>query len=151
MKKFSYTILFFILVTACNYEPIFLNKNNEKFNIVNFKVKNKNTITKNLVNSLKRESTANASKIYTIELSAEKNKEVTSRDERGNASVYRVSITCNFKIYEESKLFRTKIINKNFLFNEDKDKFKLRKYVSNLEKNLINEIVKDLILELYSS
>ena len=151
MKKFSYTILFFILVTACNYEPIFLNENNKKFNIVNFKVKNKNTITKNLVNSLKRESNANASKIYTIELSAEKNKEVTSRDARGNASVYRVSITCNFKIYEESKLFITKTINKNFLFNEDKDKFKLRKYVSNLEKNLINEIVKDLILELYSS
>ena len=151
MKKFSYIILFFILVTACNYEPIFLNKNNEKFNIVNFKVKNKNTITKNLVNSLKRESNANASKIYTIELSAEKKKEVTSRDARGNASVYRVSITCNFKIYEESKLFITKTINKNFLFNEDKDKFKLRKYVSNLEKNLINEIVKDLILELYSS
>ena len=151
MKKFSYIILFFILVTACNYEPIFLNENNKKFNIVNFKVKNKNTITKNLVNSLKRESNTNASKIYTIELSAEKNKEVTSRDARGNASVYRVSITCNFKIYEESKLFITKTINKNFLFNEDKDKFKLRKYVSNLEKNLINEIVKDLILELYSS
>lgn len=151
MKKFSYIILFFILVTACNYEPIFLNKNNKKFNIVNFKVKNKNTITKNLVNLLKRESNANASKIYTIELSAEKNKEVTSRDARGNASVYKVSITCNFKIYKESKLFRTKTINKNFLFNEDKDKFKLRKYVSNLEKNLINEIVKDLILELYSS
>jgi hypothetical protein len=151
MKKFSYIILFFILVTACNYEPIFLNENNKKFNIVNFKVKNKNTITKNLVNSLKRESNANASKIYTIELSAEKKKEVTSRDARGNASVYRVSITCNFKIYEESKLFITKTINKNFLFNEDKDKFKLRKYVSNLEKNLINEIVKDLILELYSS
>ena len=151
MKKFSYIILFFILVTACNYEPIFLNENNKKFNIVNFKVKNKNTITKNLVNSLKRESNANASKIYTIELSAEKSKEVTSRDARGNASVYRVSITCNFKIYEESKLFITKTINKNFLFNEDKDKFKLRKYVSNLEKNLINEIVKDLILELYSS
>ena len=51
-----------------------------------------------LVNLLKRESTANASKIYTVELSAEKNKEVTSRDARGNASVYRVSISCNFKI-----------------------------------------------------
>ena len=151
MKKFSYIILFFILVTACNYEPIFLNENNKKFNIVNFKVKNKNTITKNLVNSLKRESNANASKIYTIELSAEKNKEITSRDELGNASVYRIAITCNFKIYKENKLFRTKTINKSFLFNEDKDKFKLRKYVSNLEKNLINEIVKDLILELYSS
>ena len=89
--------------------------------------------------------------LVVVELSAEKNKEVTSRDERGNASVYRVSITCSFKIYEENKLFRTKIINKSFLFNEDKDKFKLKKYVSNLEKNLINEIVKDLILELYSS
>ena len=151
MKKFSYIILFFILVTACNYEPIFLNENNKKFNIVNFEVKNKNSITQNLVNSLKRESTANANKIYTIELSAEKNKEITSRDELGNASVYRITITCNFKIYKENKLFRTKTINKSFLYNEDKDKFKLKKYVSNLEKNLINEIVKDLILELYSS
>jgi hypothetical protein len=151
MKKFSYIILFFILVTACNYEPIFHNKNNKKFNITNFEVKNKNNITKNLVNLLKRESTANASKIYTVELSAEKNKEVTSRDARGNASVYRVSISCNFKIYEENKLFKTKTINKSFLFNEDKDKFKLKKYVSNLEKNLIGEIIKDLILELYSS
>ena len=151
MKKFSYIILFFILVTACNYEPIFLNKNSEKFNIVNFEVKNKNNITKNLVNLLKRENTTNANKNYTIELSAEKNKEVTSRDARGNASVYRVTITCNFKIYEENKLFRTKTINKSFLFNEDKDKFKLRKYESNLEKDLIKEIVKDLTLELYSS
>ena len=151
MKKFSYILLFFILVTACNHEPIFLNKNSEKFNIVNFEVKNKNNITMDLVNSLKKESTTNANNIYTIELSAEKNKEVTSRDERGNASVYRVSINCNFKIYKENKLFRTKTINKSFLFNEDKDKFKLKKYVSSLEKNLINEIVKDLILELYSS
>ncbi|MDC0653795.1 hypothetical protein OAP34_01310 [Candidatus Pelagibacter sp.] len=103
------------------------------------------------MNLLKRENTTNANKNYTIELSAEKNKEVTSRDARGNASVYRVTITCNFKIYEENKLFRTKTINKSFLFNEDKDKFKLRKYESNLEKDLIKEIVKDLTLELYSS
>jgi len=150
MKNFFYIVLFFILVSACNYEPIFSNKK-EKFNIVNFEVKNENNITKQLVNILKRNNSNETNKVYTIELSAERNKEITSRDSKGNAEVYRVSINCDFKIYEENKLFKSKKINKSFTFNEDKDKFRLNKYVSNLEKNLINQIVKDLILELYSS
>ena len=37
------------------------------------------------------------------------------------------------------------------MFNNDSDKFKLRKYESKIDKNLIDEVIKDLILELYSS
>jgi len=150
MKNFLYIVLFFVLLSSCDYEPIFSNKK-EKFNIVNFEIENKNNITKQLINSLKRNNSKEASKIYTIKLSAERNKEITSRDSKGNARVYRVNINCSFKIYEKNKLIKTKQIDRSFMFNEDEDKFKLNKYVSNLEKNLINEIVKDLVLELYSS
>lgn len=150
MKNFLSIIFLFLFLSACNYQPIFSTKKSN-FSITNFEIKNENSLTNKIVSAFTRYRNIEAERVYSIELSGEKNKEVTAKDSRGNIETYRMNIIFNFIIYENDKMIKTKRISKNFIFNNNADKFKLRKYESTIEKNLVDEIIKDLTIELYSS
>ena len=75
---------------------------------------------------------------------------ITSKDSKGNIKSYRLTITCEFTIFENKKELKNKKYVENFEFNNDSDKFKLRKYEASIENNLVTKIIKDIILELYS-
>tara|TARA_B110000003_G_C16630348_1_gene526376 strand:+ start:698 stop:1150 length:453 start_codon:yes stop_codon:yes gene_type:complete len=150
MKKKFKIIFLFLFLGACDYQPIFSSKD-FGFSISDIEIKNKNNLTNQIVRSLKKYNGFGENRVYTIELSAKKNKDVAAKDSKGNIKTYRINIVCDFKIYEKNEILKSKKITKNFMFNNDSDKFKLRKYESKIDKNLIDEVIKDLILELYSS
>ena len=150
MKKNLHILFLFILLSACNYEPIFSSKDS-KFSIVGIEIKNKNNLTYQITRSLKTYQNSDGIKKYKLEIEAEKKKEVTAKDSKGNIKSYKIVITCNFIIYEKNEIINSKAITESFGFNNNSDKFKLRKYESNIEKDLVNKIIEDLVLELYSS
>ncbi|MDA8537812.1 hypothetical protein N9K55_03805, partial [Candidatus Pelagibacter bacterium] len=148
MKKNLHILFLFILLSACNYEPIFSSKDS-KFSIVGIEIKNKNNLTYQITRSLKTYQNSDGIKKYKLEIEAEKKKEVTAKDSKGNIKSYKIVITCNFIIYEKDEIINSKTITESFGFNNNSDKFKLRKYESNIEKDLVNKIIEDLVLELY--
>ena len=88
--------------------------------------------------------------IYDIEISAEKIKTVTSKDSKGNIKSFRLAVICKFIILENNKAIKSKKFIEYFEFNNDSDKFKLRKYETSIEAELVDKIIKDMVLELYS-
>jgi hypothetical protein len=94
--------------------------------------------------------TAIKMKIYNIEISVQKIDEITAKDSKGNSKSFETKIICNLMVYKNKRLVKSKKIIENFKYNNSSDKFKLRKYKSNIENNLINRIIEKIILELYS-
>jgi hypothetical protein len=149
MKKFFKILFFFTALTACNYEPIFSSKE-IGFSISSIKVVNENNLTRQIKRSLKEFQNLNEGKIYNIEISVQKIDEITAKDSKGNSKSFETKIICNLMVYKNKRLVKSKKIIENFKYNNNSDKFKLRKYKSNIENNLINRIIEKIILELYS-
>ena len=149
MKNLLIILFLFTALLGCNYEPIFSTKNSG-FSIQNIEEPDKNNITSEIARSLKIYQNYEQKKIYDVTISADKITMITSKDSKGNIKSYRLTITCEFTIFENKKELKNKKYVENFEFNNDSDKFKLRKYEASIENNLVTKIIKDIILELYS-
>ena len=149
MKIFCKIIVLFILISGCDYKPIFSSKNSS-FGISNFKLINENKLSRSIKKALSNYTDLSKKRILTLEIDVKKIKEVTSKNSKGNISSYRVKIYCNFKIYENKKLLKSKKITESFLYSNRENKFEFKKYESEIEKNLLNKIIQELIIELYS-
>ena len=49
----------------------------------------------------------------------------------------------------KDEIIDQKIITKNFSYNSDENKFRFKEYQNKIEKNLIEEIVEEIIIHLY--
>ena len=95
--------MLFIFVSSCDYKPIFSSENSS-FAISDFKLINENYLGKRIKKSFKNYSDFSKKKVFKVELGVDKNKEITSKDARGNISTFRINIICDFKIYQNQKL-----------------------------------------------
>ena len=105
MKIFLKILILFIFVSACNYKPIF-SSTDASFAISDFKLINENKITQRIKRSLSNYTDLTRKKVFILEIDATKTKEITSKNSKGNISSFRISIICNFKIYEKKKLLK---------------------------------------------
>ena len=149
MKNLFRILFLFVALSGCNYEPIFSSKNTG-FSIGNIETSYNNNITQELVKSLKIYQNYNKETIYDVKISAEKIKTVTSKDSKGNIKSFRLTVICKFIILEKNKVIKSKKFIEYFEFNNDSDKFKLRKYETGIEAELVDKTIKDMVLELYS-
>ena len=49
---------------------------------------------------------------------------------------------------DKDEIIDQKIVQKNFSYNSDENKFKFKEYQNKIEKNLIDTIVEDIIIHL---
>lgn len=149
MRNLLIILFLFTALSGCDYEPIFSTKNSG-FSINNIKESDQSNITREIAKSLKIYKNYKEKKIYDVTISTNKTKIITSKDSRGNTKSFRLTVICDFVIFENNKEIKSKNYIENFEFNNDSDKFKLRKYEASIEGDLVTKIIKDIILELYS-
>ena len=142
MKKIINYLVVFIFVTSCSYEPVFKKtKGNLEFGKVTF---NGDEKISNLIYSQFKKYESNESK-KVINFNSSYDKIVASKDKKGNASSYKISIVVDLYLNNKS-------INKNFekrfmketIYNSMENKFELSQYKKNLEKNMISQILQDI-------
>lgn len=73
-----------------------------------------------------------------------------SSNEKGDPTVFELSVNLNYEIYNENSLLNKNIIQKKITYNNIKDKFELLKYEENIIKSL-SENISDEILRSISS
>lgn len=143
MNRVLILLLFFFM--SCGYQPLLMNnKDNFKFqeiiltgdseigDIISSALSLKEIKTNNLLNKLR--------------LNSKKETYDTSKDSKGKVSSYRTTITVSLSILNgKDKIIKEKTISKNFLFNVKDNKFKLKNYRAEIEKNLINKIIEEII------
>ena len=138
------TILSFLLLLNCGYEPIYSKKQiNSNYN---FSINTINLIGDNKVNQIlknKLRKTINSEKKSTelnLNLNSRVSKTITSKDKKGNPKRFSMKIIINLKVYESEILKGQKKFEKNFEYNNRSNKFDLKQYEKNITDNLSSEL-----------
>lgn len=145
MKKILIIIFFFI--SACGYQPIYkVDKEITKIKIKDAKFSGDQEISKEVFLKLPFIIEKNDD-LNTLIIESRKIISETSKNSKGQATSYRTSLSINLKLTNsEKKTITEKKLKKEFSYDTKKDKFKLKRYQKQIEKDLIDEISKEIII-----
>ena len=140
MNKFlvKVIILFFVIsASACSYKPIFSEKE-YGFEIEEIIIDGEKNINRIINNKLKfiKSTGKKEKKRYTIEIKTEKKIEIVSKDTKGDPLKFEMSILVEYNIINEGISMLISKIEKNNIYNNDSDQFKLEQTEDIILKNL---------------
>jgi outer membrane lipopolysaccharide assembly protein LptE/RlpB len=135
---------------SCGYQPIFSEKK------VNFEINNliydkNNKVDLEINKNLKKyKNLGNKNKILDLEISSKINKITTSLDDRGDPKSYRLEIEVKTIVKKNNKLLDEKEFNKSQNYNNNTNKFDLKKYENLIKKNMVDKITEEIITYILS-
>jgi outer membrane lipopolysaccharide assembly protein LptE/RlpB len=146
VKIIFFCLLTITLISNCGYKPIYSTSNLDlKLNKINFE---SNKINNQIVRSLQLFSNPDGSKSYDINIETKKEKRIVSKNSKGDTELYELKI--NLKMIVETK---TRKITKNFenkiKYNNNDNKFELKQYESEIEKQIISDLIEQIIIFFY--
>jgi len=142
-KILNYILIFFLFtLSSCDYKPI-LSYKNYKFSINVDKItgdEKVNSIITNNLNNLK----GNEKEFY-VTLSSKKEKNIISKDSKGDPSIFELIINVNYKVKLNGEIIIENNILRKTTYNNISDKFELENYeknmIDNLSRNISDRIV----------
>ena len=143
-------ILLFIIISGCGYQAIYVTKD------INLRIKeikltgsnDLNKIINNYFNYYKNNK--NYSKIIDVHIDSSLKKEISSKDRKGNAKTFELSVSITLNIIENENIIKTKIFNKSSNYKNLDNKFDLNQYEKNLIDNLVYDIWQDVEITMHS-
>jgi len=148
-NKLILLISIFFVFSSCGYSPIYSSKNSD-FDIIKVEISEKNKINYQIKNNLIKISNKESINKYKLVINSIKQKKITSKDNKGNAEILNMMINVNLKVYEKDLLISNNSFSESFSYANNSNKFDLSKYEKNIENNLINKIISDVNLHIFS-
>jgi len=148
IKKIALATLFILFLNGCNYQPIYSSKN-VKFSIGEFQSFGDIKINKLLIKKLEIYKNGNLDTTkYNLNITSEVNKIISAKDRKGNPTTFALQIA--FKIEIENTLGEKKltVFEETTSYENNDNKFELKKYEDSIKKNMIESINESLILYL---
>ena len=139
--------MFFL--TSCGYTPILSNKNSN-FTIVDMTFDGNKKLNRIINNRLKNYINKNNEKLYSLSINTNFQKEISSKDSKNNPKTFRINIETTVVVQDEKENKLEKIFKESLNFNNDDDKFQLKKDENNHAKILVEKIAEDIIYYLQS-
>ncbi len=149
-KKFYKSIILFLIVSACGYNPIF-SKNNSKFKLISINLEGDKRINRIINGKLESFSNnINAEKNYRLKIKTNIKKNIVSKDTKGNTDTLSLDINV-FLILEDSNQNKSK---KNFIksisYNNIDNKFELSNYEKSIKDNMAEKISEEMLIYIQS-
>ena len=141
MKKI---FVLFLFVTACGYQPLYINKSSNSFSKIEF-IGDKR-IAREILNFASLKENSNSTNKSVIVLNVSENTIATSRDSKGKVTSYKTYITTIVEIKNNEKIIKNKKFEENFSYNNLDNKYDLSNYRKDVQKNLARKIAEDLII-----
>ena len=138
-NKIILILTILILLTSCEYEPIY---NNSKIKDIKFEfieMKGDQQINKLIINNLKRNQKKLNSEIYKIKIKSEFNKVVLAKDKFGSPTDYKLLVTSNFMVENEEKKLSL-VISEEFIYKNLQENYDQSNYENTIKKNLAEQI-----------
>ena len=150
MKKIF--ILFLFLVTSCGYQPQYkIGSNSENFEIRGVSFTGDTKLSEKIFLKLPITIKENNQELNMLIIDSKKEIQETSKNSKGQVTSFRTSITIDIKFQDENRdIKKQKLIKKEFSYNTDENKFKLKEYQKKIDENLIDRIIEDIILHINS-
>ena len=148
MKKIL--VVFVLILTSCGYQPIYkANENTKNININEVIYSGDQKINDKIYPKLPFILIKDNENLSKLSLESKKGIKITSKDSKGQAVSYRTTINVKILILNNNgNIIDQKVVQKNFSYNSDENKFKFKEYQDKIEENLINGIVEDIIIHL---
>ena len=148
MKKII--LVFLLILTSCGYQPLYKTDQNIKsLNISEVIYSGDQKINDVIYQKLPIVLVKNDESQNKLSLESKKEIKVTSKNSKGQALSYRTIIKVKILVLNSNgDILDQKIVQKNFSYNDDENKFKFKEYQDKIEKNLIDTIVEDVIIHL---
>ena len=142
----NYILLsFLLLLSSCDYKPVLTNKNYSfSVNIVEIDGDQKiNSEISNNLNYLKGKEIK-----YDLTLSSNKEKNILSKDTKGDPSIFEIIINVNYSVKKDNNILISNKINRKTTYNNITDKFELESYEKTIIDNLVSEISDNIMLSI---
>jgi hypothetical protein len=150
MSKINFYILLFFLIAKCGYEPMY-SKNKMNYSIGEIQISEKNQLNRKIKSNLKNYFNKNKKKdIYDLKIKSNKKITIISKNTKGNAIIFNMEMELNLEIIKKDSINKTKVYKEEFSYTNNSNKFELSGYEENIENNLINKIIDNILLDLYS-
>ena len=99
IKKYKFiTYILFILLVGCGYNSV-LNDNSSNFSIASIKVSGDSNINDNILINLENYiNNSEKEKKYYLKINSIENKNITSKDAKGDPKTYKIEIITNIEV-----------------------------------------------------
>mgnify|MGYP001400536889 CR=1 FL=1 len=150
MQKKILVLLLMLFISSCGYEATYSKKNTKNYNFsinelnfigdrkVNLKIKEK------LNNFIKNKKNKN----FTLKISSVSKKIVLAKNTAGDATSFQSVIILNVEVLMNNKFKNNFLIEENFNYNNNSNKFDLKKYENEIKNNLTELATDKLIFKL---
>ena len=147
----KFVLVFIILgLTSCSYSPIFSEKN-YNFDINEIVLKGEKDINKILREKFNRikDNQNLEKKEYKLLINSKKERNIVSKNSKGDPLKFELIITVEYEIIFNENLILKKTIEKNNIYNNDSDLFKLEQsekiIIDNISGNISDKIISSII------
>ncbi len=145
MKSLILIAIFSVLLNSCGFKPIY-SSNNSNFQVIEITNKNKNKNSFAIEQMVMSLSNQKAVRKIKLEFDYKESIDTILKDNKGDPSKKKLSITVNLKIKNEiDNILAIKNFNEEFSYNVQSDKFTMAQYEDNIINNLSNKISNDII------
>ena len=143
-KILNYILIFFLFaLLSCDYKPILSKKKNNQFSIYVNEISGEEKINSIIINNFK--NLQNNKNEYHLNLSSNKEKNIVSKDSKGDPSIFELIIDVNYKVKKDGKILINDQVIKKTTYNNISDKFELDSYeniiINNLSTNISDKII----------
>ena len=143
-------IFLFIIINGCGYQAIYGTKD-INLRVEEIKLTGNNNLNKIIINYFNYyKNNKKYSKIIDVHIDSSLEKEISSKDRKGNAKTFKLSVSVKLDILEDEKIIKTKIFNKSSNYKSLDNKFDLNQYEQNLINNLAHGIWQDIEITMHS-
>ena len=138
------------VITSCGYQPLYkANKGVDDLKIQNVELLGDVKISKKVLSSLPIVLVNNDKTLNSLNIDSDVRIIEVSKNSKGQVTSYRTTLTVKLKVLDsKNNIIDEKISQREFSYNTDQNKFKLKEYQSKIQKNLIKSIIEDIIIYL---
>ena len=136
-----------ILITSCEYKPIYSIDNKTNYKIVVTELDGDKKLNKFLVENIIKNSQKNSDKLVNININSKYSKVILAKDTAGNITDFQAQAIVSFRIIKD-EISQTFKINEKFNFQKMSDKYEEKNYEDNIKRNLAISMAQKLILRL---
>ena len=148
-KNFIKLFILLFFLSGCGYSPIF-SKKKINFSVYEISASGNNKLN-NIINSrLNNYKDPDNPKQFSLNMTTNLNKEIISRDTKGNPKTYRIILKSDILIKDLNGSVRNKLFSKSIDYNNKSNKSELKKYENETSRNLAEKVSEEIIIYLQS-
>ena len=150
MQKKIFTFLILLFLSSCSYEAIYSKKNSKNYNffISELNFFGDRDINLRIKERLNNYTLNEKDKNFTLKISSASTKVIAAKDRLGDAMTFKNTIVANIEVLMDGEFKNSFIIIESFIYNNNSNRFNLKKYEKEIKNNLAETIAEKLIFKL---